>query len=278
MKRSEVRRETKKVQVQVQKGVQGKYISVRECHCCFCFCCLRCCFSWCCSCYSCFVDVFPIAVLNIDDLICQAGSLWPRMATVWKGSNPSSISPFPTARTFGFILSFFFLIWINFSLSIFCWHIAIVHAKYLLMVLRPGPLKIFPGSSSSSQGSFVRQLFRLETKSSSSNWKTAENKNNLPPQKTGNRNRLGWCWSRFRKSKLNRSLRFPGAEVRGRQDSIGTRLIWTIVKWFQSRQSIFGCILLYSPSVDSSHPQSTQSCFFNRYDPFWPEHAAVFVK
>ena len=34
------------------------------------------------------------------DLICQAGSLWPRMATVWNCSSPSSIRPFPTARTF----------------------------------------------------------------------------------------------------------------------------------------------------------------------------------
>ena len=34
-----------------------------------------------------------------SDLICQAGSLCPRMATVWKGSRPSSIRPLPTART-----------------------------------------------------------------------------------------------------------------------------------------------------------------------------------
>ena len=89
----------------------SREMSVRECHCCFCYCCCcRWCFSWCCSYCSCFVAVFPVAVLNIDDLICQAGSLWPRMATVWKGSNPNSISPFPTAHTFGFILSFFFLI------------------------------------------------------------------------------------------------------------------------------------------------------------------------
>ena len=129
-----------------------------------------------------------------------------------------------------------------------CWYHArfsIFHSKYLLMVLRPGPLKIFPGSSSSSQGSFVRQLFHLEKKSSSSNWKTAENKSNLPSQKTGNRNRLGWCWSRFRKSKLDRSLRFPGAEVRGRQDSIWTCLLWTIIKWFQSTQLILGCTHSY---------------------------------
>ena len=32
--------------------------------------------------------------------MCQAGSLWPRMATVWNCSSPSSIKPFPTARTF----------------------------------------------------------------------------------------------------------------------------------------------------------------------------------
>ena len=133
--------------------------------------------------------------------------------------------------------------------SQFCrWHYArfsIVLAKYLLMVLRPGPLKIFPKSSSSSQGSSVWQLFHLETKSSYSNWKTAENKSNLPSQKAGNRNRLGWCWSRFRKSKLDRSLRFPGAEVRGRQDSIWTCLLWTIIKWFQSTQLILGCTHSY---------------------------------
>ena len=237
----------KKWWIRQLKTVFSTLDTLWECHCCFCCCCCCCrwCFSWCCSYYSCFVDAFLLVFSNIIDLICQAGSLWPRMATVWNGSNPSSISPFPTARTFGFILSFFFLIWINVSHFLYHARLSIVHAKYLLMVLRPGPLKIFPRSSSSSQGSFVRQLFHLETKSSSSNWKEAENKTNLPPQKTGNRNRLHWCWSRFRESKLDRGFRFPGAEVRGRQDSIGTRLIWTIIKWFQSTQSIFGCTLLY---------------------------------
>ena len=155
-----------------------------------------------------------------------------------------------------------------FHCQLCCWHharLSIVHAKYLLMVLRPGPLKIFPRSSSSSQGSFVRQLFHLETKSPSSNWKTAENKSNLPPQKTGNRNRLHWCWSRFRESKLNRSLRFPGAEVRGRQDSIGTRLIWTIIKWFQSTQLILVCThscirMLWTVVTLSQHNHVFNSC------------------
>ena len=45
------------------------------------------------------IIIFIFETIALNYLICQHGSLCPSMATVWKGSRPSSMKAFETANT-----------------------------------------------------------------------------------------------------------------------------------------------------------------------------------
>ena len=225
-------------------------MSVRECHCCFCCCCCCCrwCFSWCCSYYSCFVDVFLLAVWNISDLICQAGSLWPRMATVWKGSNPSSISPFPTARTFGFILSIFFLIWINVSQSI----LLLISCKIFNSSRQVPPHGIASRSTEDLPQIFLelsRQLCpAIVPPGNKKLFLKLENsrKQKQPAaSKDWEQKQVGLMLVQIQRVEAGQGFPLPrrGSQRPARFDRDPPDLDWTIVKWFQSTQLILVCTL-----------------------------------
>ena len=94
------------------------------------------------------IIIVNLVVFSSSDLMCQHGSLCPRMATVWKGSRPSSMKARATDKTLRRRKLFF--------------KDSQEEAKDLSVIFCPSPDQLFSRLSPLLQSTTIRQTVDLE--------------------------------------------------------------------------------------------------------------------